>query len=77
VDTAALSADMKVKVGTGTKGMEVKVNMGAISLGTETKAKDRTRVRRVSSCVSFLSTLIIYYLPSRFRFWWRRLHREG
>lgn len=42
-------ADMetKVKVGTGTKGMEVKVDMGVISPGTEAKAKDRAKVRRV------------------------------
>ena len=39
----------KVKVGTGTKGMEVKVDMGAISLGTEAKDRDRAKVRRVSS----------------------------
>lgn len=41
-------ADMETKFKV-TKGMEVKVDMGAISLGTEAKAKDRAKVRRVSS----------------------------
>ena len=48
-DLVAKVRAARVEVGTGTKGMQVKVDMGAISLGTEAKARDRDKVRRVSS----------------------------